>query len=176
MLVLTCAGGPKYAGESPRQKVYRSPQLGIEFGLPSNWVQERCEKVTEAKDCVLFYAPRRDGKPDPDNYALMVEVKKMDLEKAIEDDGLFEKVSGKWMTTGGYVPTRAKQISGDGWRGIYAFTPCGLIEDGNYHAAAGSCLTAILSDGSRSVSMGTGGAISPAMVLRRVVMSLRFIK
>ena len=175
-LIFCGAGEIIPAAEAPGERIYRNSQLGIEFGFPSNWVQESCEKIAGSKNCVVFYAKGRDRRLDSDNYALMIEVERVGLEKAIEDDGLFEKVNGKWVTQDGYVPTRARQLSGTGWQGIYAVRPCGLIEHGSYHGAAGTCLLAILSDGSRSASIGTGGMVSPGTVLRRVVRSFRFIK
>lgn len=164
------------AGEMTRQNVYRNVHLGIEFRFPANWTYKKCNKDWGAEDCVGFQASRGNRRRPSADYIMAVTVKKMGLEKTIEQDGLFEKINGEWMKHGRFETAKSQKISGANWQGIYAIADCGISDANGFHAAAGECLTAILSNGNRSVTIETDGIVSPVTVLNQVVKSLKFIE
>ena len=157
--------------QAPKQKMFRSSQLAIAFPIPSNWTSEPCGGVGEPTKCVQF----REGKSaDP---IVRVEAKGLDLESAIGEHILFERIDGKWHRTGRVGSSEAESISSNGWTGIYAIANCGITDSrSGFHPVAGDCLTAIISNGRRSVVLDTDGTVPADDILRHSIVHIRFLR
>jgi hypothetical protein len=69
----------------------------------------------------------------------------------------------------------AEHFSGSGWQGIHATVSCGISDpESGFHAAAGDCYWAVVSNGKHSIIADTEGVIGTDDATMRSVNSIRF--
>jgi len=95
---------------------------------------------------------------------------------AAEEAGFVRNAEGRLMTTyGRFEPVPVEPFTVHGNPGLRATITCGTSDpETGFHPAAGECLYAVISDGTRSVAIATGGyenAIGPA---NAAIASIRF--
>lgn len=74
-----------------------------------------------------------------------------------------------------FAPTEASEFGFNGWQGIKADVICGVSdEETGFHAAGGSCLWAVLSNGKRSVVVDTQGLIGNDARTFHILETLKF--
>jgi hypothetical protein len=66
-------------------------------------------------------------------------------------------------------------LLGPGWRGVSATVDCGVSDSLGFHAAAGECLWAVVSDGECSVVIDTQGIVGNDEATMRSIQSIRFL-
>jgi hypothetical protein len=77
---------------------------------------------------------------------------------------------------GRFSKSTAVSIQSVGWEGIYAVADCGITDkETGFHAAGGDYLTAIISNGPRSVVIETNGILDTQLVLNTLVMNFEFL-
>jgi hypothetical protein len=151
-------------------QTYRDAKLGISFEyLASNRVVPCPDK--ERHNCVALVA-RGMSK---DNYLIAFQVEDVTLEKAATDDAGFAKQDGKWITQNGPgMPQDVQSFSGKSWKGLKAMIACGISDTAGFHAGAGNCFWAVMSNGKRSVVVDTQGIVGTDADTMRSVNSLQF--
>lgn len=155
------------AGEA-EWKTFRDTQLGIEFSYPGHRkVKLGCRG---SKACVALVGDTLPGS----EYLIAFEVFDGGLEQVAAEKAVFEKNEKGWIARGrsGVHPVEA--IEGSGWQGIEAVVDCGVSDSQGFHAAAGECLWAVLSDGKRSVVVDTQGLAGNDEASMRSIQSFRF--
>lgn len=70
----------------------------------------------------------------------------------------------------------AVPIAGSGWKGFEASTTCGISFEGSFHAGAGTCYTAVLSNGVRAAVIETDGFESTLDPANDITKSFRLLK
>lgn len=84
---------------------------------------------------------------------------------------------GQWITTFGPGRSTVERFDGPGWKGMQATIACGISDkETGFHAAAGDCYWAVLSNGVRAVVIDTEGLLGTDDDTMRSVHSLRFLK
>jgi hypothetical protein len=130
---------------------YRNPQLGAAFRHPANQKIAPCDGQPR---CIVLSGLQR-GRVLP---LLQLQAVDGPLEKAARDEAGFELKGGRWMTTyGRFEPVPVETLEGSSWRGMKAIVTCGVEVAGGFHAAAGECLWAVLSNGRRTILATTEG-------------------
>lgn len=109
-------------------------------------------------------------------FVVQVHEKPLDI-VAAEEAGFVRDADGRLMTTyGRFEPVPVEPFTVHGNPGLRATITCGTSDpETGFHAAAGECLYAVISDGARSVIIATGGyenAIEPA---NAAIASIRFL-
>ncbi|WP_420479580.1 hypothetical protein [Brevundimonas sp. FT23028] len=169
--------GPATAGEaapSAAVEPVAAPRaaLGVAFDPGPGLTVSPCEG--DMPQCVVVSDPSAEPYM---RELLTVQVKAASLEAVAADDlGYRRNADGQLMTTyGRFEPNPVEAFTVNGHPGLRATTTCGISEpDTGFHAGAGDCISAVISDGSRSViieSSGYGNAIGPA---NAAIGSLRF--
>lgn len=176
LLLLVACGLLAATPSEQRSGLYRNARQGIEFRFPLNWTYEKCDQAVYGPgDCLGFRQRARGRRRHSSDYLMMVTLSNVGLEKAAEKDGLFEKQNGQWIKHGRFETVKASHIRGQNWRGIYAVADCGISDENGFHAAAGQCLAALLSDGNRTATIETDGTTDTDRVLSQVIKSFKFI-
>ena len=160
------------SAEAADWQTYRNAKLGISFEYLSNRRVIPCA-VTSRPSCVALVGR---GMTHSD-YFIAFQVLNKPLEQAAADDADFVKQNGKWMTQDGPgVPQAVQAFSGNGWKGLKATIACGISDSLGFHAGAGDCFWAAMSDGKRSVVADTQGIVGTDADTMRSVNSLRFVR
>lgn len=160
------------AHESTR--LYRNGDLKIAFRLPLQWAKRKCSYSKDDTKCVALRP--RDGLKSPEP-AITIEVTKSGLEKILSEHVLFEKRGAVWVKHGRFNESQAVAISGFNWSGFEASASCGISdEETGFHAAAGICYTAIVSNGVLTAVIETDGFESTLDVAGVLRDTFRFIK
>jgi uncharacterized protein len=157
------------AGEA-EWKTFRDTHLGIEFSYPGH----RTVKIgcRESKTCVALV-----GDPMPGSeYLVAFEVFDGGLEQVAVQKAVFDKNEKGWIARGRSGVHPVEVLAGPGWQGIRAVVDCGVSDSQGFHAAAGECLWAVLSDGKRSVVVDTQGLAGNDEASMRSIQSLRFCR
>jgi uncharacterized protein len=157
-------------GGEAEWKTFRDIPLGIEFSYPGNRnVKIGCRG---SKNCVALVRDSMSGS----EYLLAFEVFDGGLEQVAVEKAVFDKNEKGWIARGrsGVHPVEA--MAGSGWQGIKAVVDCGVSDSQGFHAAAGECLWAVLSDGRRSVVVDTQGVVGNDEASMRSIQSLRFCR
>jgi len=159
---------------SPRAgwATYANPELGVAFDYLANRRVVPCP-ASDGPGCV-----RLVGRAMGRSYYLMAfKVVAGPLEAVARSEAGFELQGGRWMTTfGRFDPVPVERFSGRGWTGMRATVICGLDDANGFHAAAGSCFWAVMSDGRRSVVVDTQGVLGLDPATQASVTSFRFTR
>lgn len=100
------------------------------------------------------------------------------LEAVAASEAGFERdVEGRLMTTyGRFQPVPVERFDVQERPGLRAVITCGISDpETGFHAAAGECLWAVVSDGQRSVVISSSGFPNGLEAARAMVPSLRFL-
>jgi uncharacterized protein len=151
-------------------KTFRDTTLGLEFSYPSTrHVKVGCRS---SKNCIAL-----TGTPMPHSeYLIAFEVFDGDLEKVAAEEAVFAKRDSGWIARGRFGEHPVVSLVGPGWRGLTSTVDCGISDTRGFHAAAGECMWAVLSNGRRSVVVDTQGIVGADEASMRTVQSLRFLK
>jgi len=150
---------------------HQDRELGIEFSYPpERQVSKNCH---DSNQCLALVATQM---PTGSEYLLAFEVFEGDLSQVAANQAIFFQQNGGWMANGRNGQYPAQYLAGEGWQGIYAVVDCGVSDaEGFFHAAAGECYWAALSNGIRSVVIDSQGLVGNDLDSRRSIESLRFI-
>lgn len=150
---------------------YSDPRLGIAFDYLANRRVAPCPS-SSGPACVMLVAPgMRRG-----DYLIEFKLVKGPLEAVARSEAGFEPQDGRWMTTfGRFDPVAVERFAGPGWSGMRATLTCGVDDANGFHAAAGSCLWVVVSNGQRAVVADTEGLVGGDPATWRSVASLRFL-
>ena len=96
---------------------------------------------------------------------------------AASEAGFMRNAEGRLMTNyGRFMPVPVERFETNGKPGMKAVITCGISEPENgFHAAAGECLWAVVSDGQRSVVISSSGFPNGLEAAGVAVPSLRFL-
>jgi len=149
---------------------YHDQELGIEFSYPpGRKVSKHCH---DSHRCVALVAEQM---PAGSEYLLAFEVFDGDLRRVASHQAIFFQQSGGWMAKGRNGQYPAQFLAGEGWEGIFAVVDCGVTDEaGFFHAAAGECYWAVLSNGRRSVVIDSEGLAGNDPLSRRSIQSFKF--
>jgi hypothetical protein len=167
------SGAPATPVPAPTQtgwKTFRNATLGIEFSYPPNRrVKAGCRG---SQRCVALVGPGMRGS----DYLIAFEVFPGSLEKVAVEDAVFVKTDRGWTAKGRSGEYPAMPLTGPRWKGLKATVDCGVSDSRGFHAAAGECLWAVVSDGRRSVVVDSQGLVGNDAASMRSIQSLRFRK
>lgn len=156
------------AGAKGGLKKYRSSKLGFSFSYPSRYKVAGCAGTHDPRPCVGLRAH-----PKEKDATVYISLLPMGLEPALEEEGRFEKVGGKWIAHGRGAVSPTVKLKGPGWRGLYAVTVCGISDESGFHGAGGECLTAMLNRGGRTFVVESDGTLPPSLLLNTIVKTFR---
>jgi hypothetical protein len=149
-----------------------NPEIGVVFDHSAGLQIRPCDEETPR--CLVLFDPaaepfRRD--------LLTVQVFAGPLEAVAAAEGGFERnAEGRLMTTFGRfesVPVEAFAVNGKS--GLRATITCGISDpETGFHAAAGECLWAVVSDGAQSVVISSSGFGNGLEATEAAVSSIRF--
>jgi len=151
-------------------QTYRDAKLGISFEYLGNRRVVPCPGG-DRPDCVALVGRGVNAS----DYFIAFKLVAKPLEKAAADDADFVKQDGKWMTQDGPgAPQAVESFSGNGWQGLKSTITCGISDSLGFHAGAGDCFWAAMSNGKRSVVADTQGIVGTDADTMRSVSSFRF--
>jgi len=158
------------APDPGRWKTFRDARLGIEFSYPPDRkVRLGCHG---SRRCVALV-----GEPMPrSDYLAAFEVFDGGLEANAAKRAVFERKGDAWVAHGRFGAYATAGLLGPGWRGISATVDCGVSDSLGFHAAAGECLWAVVSEGKRSVVIDTQGIVGNDEATMRSIQSIRFLE
>jgi len=150
------------------------PRLGVSFEAPGGLRLRPCREGESSlpQQCLAFTSPGPSEEP-----ALMLEVREAPLEQVARDEAGFEPTeSGEWRTTfGRFEPVAVERFKAGALAGMRATVACGVSDENGFHAAAGACLTVLLSDGARSVIITNDGREGTLEQAQALAESLRLL-
>ncbi|PPD50455.1 MAG: hypothetical protein CTY16_01480 [Methylobacter sp.] len=150
--------------------LFTDKQLGIAFSYPAQRkISPQCH---DSKNCVALLEP---AMPSQTDYLIAFEIFDGNLDQIAVDKAIFTKNGQNWIAQGRSGEYPAELIQGDGWQGIKAVVDCGVSDENGFHAAAGECLWAVLSNGKRSVVIDTQGLAGNDDLSLRTIQSIRFL-
>lgn len=180
-LALTGCGQPGPAGEatlggaqaSAAATVVRPDTLGLSFEHPPGLILAPCE--AETPSCVSVVDPTAKGE---DGVLFRVQVFDGALEAVAREQAGFERdPEGRLMTTyGRFEPVPVETLGEPGRQGLRALVTCGISDaETGFHAAAGECLWAVISDGKRTAVLSSNGLPAGLEAAEAAAGSLRFL-
>ena len=145
--------------------------VSFSYQLPHRLKKSSCGLCTgEDSECIGAQAQKSD-----DGCALTIEIQKIPLKNAIDDNVCFRQTDDGWeINCGPGMPTNAKSIHGPGWEGIYGRATCGMTDKFGFHGAAWNCYHAVISNGQVSATFEFDNPKSQTEVLS-VIRSFRFL-
>lgn len=149
-------------------KTYFDKNIGIQFIYPSNRTVHIDKNNIEIRGFLM---------PDGTDYVIHFKLGRGGLEKAIKETEIFEeRKKGQWVATiGRFDNPLAEKISGGGWNGLKTNITCGISDkETGFHAAAGECLWALISDGKLYLLADTQGIIGLDDNTMKTLMSIKF--
>ncbi|MES2833325.1 MAG: hypothetical protein V4707_01310 [Pseudomonadota bacterium] len=173
VLALGLAGCQQAAADAPVQTASQLSALGVAFDHAAGQQARACDDDTPR--CMILTDPSAEAFM---RDLLTIEVHDGPLETiAAEEAGFVRDASGRLMTTYGRfepVPVEAFQV--DGKQGLRAVVACGISDpETGFHAGAGECLWAVVSDGTRSVVISSSGFGNGLDAAEATLPTLRFL-
>ncbi len=169
-----CREPAAVAGPEARQAAPRPPAAqGVAFDKAGGLQMRPCDAEMGPRCMILSDPAAEEFMRD----LLTVQVHAGPLEAvAAEEAGFVRDAGGRLMTTyGRFEPVAVEAFEVNGKSGLRAVVACGISDpETGFHAAAGECLWAVVSDGAQSVvisSSGFGNGLEAAEV---AVASIRF--
>jgi hypothetical protein len=154
--------------DKPEWKIYRDPNLRIEFSYPNNrYVIHGCHLN---KKCAAVVATTAR----PNEYLVAFEAFDGALDTIAADHAVFQKDGDHWIAKGRTGKHPVEALSGSGWRGLKSVVDCGISDSSGFHAGAGECLWVVVSNGKRSIVADTQGTAPIDPDVMRSILSLRF--
>ena len=145
--------------------------FGATFDKAAGLQMRPCDEETGPRCMILFDPTAEEFMRD----LLTVQVHAGALETvAAEEAGFVRNAEGRLMTTyGRFEPVAVESFEVNGNSGLRAVVACGVSDpETGFHAAAGECLWAVVSDGAQSVvisSSGFGNGLEAAEVAVRSI-------
>ncbi len=171
-----CQQAPAVAAPEPPAAAATGPQastaLGVAFDHAAGLQTRPCDGATPR--CVVLFDPSAE---EFMRDLLTVQVFAGSLEAVAAAEGGFERnAEGRLMTTFGRfesVPVESFEVNGKS--GLRATITCGISDpETGFHAAAGECLWAVVSDGTQSVVISSSGFGNGLDAAEAAVRSVRF--
>lgn len=180
-LALTGCDGPGPAVEatdgeaqaSAAATVVQPSTLGVSFEHPPGLILLPCE--AETPSCISVVDPAAAGE---DGVLLRVQMFDGSLEAVAREQAGFERdTDGRLMTTyGRFEPVPVETFGEPGRQGLRAVVTCGITHaETGFHAAAGECLWAAISDGRRTAVLSSTGLPAGLQAAEAAAASLRFL-
>lgn len=171
-----CQQAPAVAAPEPTPAAPTGQQTAAAFGVAFDHAAgletRPCDEGMPR--CVILFDPAAE---EFMRDLLTVQVFAGPLEAVAAAEGGFERnAEGRLMTTFGRfesVPVEAFAVNGKS--GLRATITCGISDpETGFHAAAGECLWAVVSDGAQSVVISSSGFGNGLEAAEAVVSSIRF--
>lgn len=174
-LGLAGCGEPAAAPEpEARQAAPRPPAaLGVAFDKAAGLQMRPCDEDMGPRCTILFDPAAEEFMRD----LLTVQVHAGALEAvAAEEAGFVRDAGGRLMTTyGRFEPVAVESFEVNGHPGLRAVVACGISDpETGFHAGAGECLWAVVSDGAQSVVISSSGFGNGLEAAEAAVRSIRF--
>lgn len=146
--------------------------LGVAFDQAAGLQMRPCEGETPR--CMTLFDPAAEAFM---RDLLTVQVHAGALEAvAAQEAGFVRNAEGRLMTTyGRFEPVAVEPFEVNGLSGLRAVISCGISEpETGFHAGAGECLWAVVSDGTQSVVISSSGFGNGLDAAEEAVRSVRF--
>ena len=146
--------------------------FGVAFDHPAGQQMRPCEG--DMPRCRVLFDPAAEAFM---RDLLTVQVYAGALEAvAAEEAGFVRNAEGRLMTTyGRFEPVAVEAFEMNGKSGLRAAVACGISDpETGFHAAAGECLWAVVSDGTQSVVISSSGFGNGYEAAEAAVRSVRF--
>lgn len=168
-----CQEAAGVPGPEPRQAAPQpTADLGVAFDHAAGLRMRPCEGDTPR--CMILSDPASEAFM---RDLLTVQVYAGALEiVAAEEAGFVRNAEGRLMTTyGRFEPVAVEPFQVNGKSGLRAVVSCGISDpETGFHAAAGECLWAVVSDGTQSVVISSSGFGNGYDAAEAAVRSVRF--
>lgn len=172
--VAGCQEAAAVAGPGPPAPA--APQTSVAFGVSFDHAvgleTRPCDGETPR--CTVLFDPAAEAFM---RDLLTVQVLAGPLETvAAAEAGFVRNAEGRLMTTyGRFEPVAVEAFEVNGKSGLRAVVTCGVSDpETGFHAAAGECLWAVVSDGAESVVVASSGYGNGAEAAEAAVRSIRF--
>ena len=149
-----------------------APDFGVAFDQAAGLQMRPCDDETPR--CRILFDPAAE---EFMRDLLSVQVYAGPLETvAAAEAGFVRNADGRLMTTyGRFEPVAVESFEVNGKSGLRAVVTCGISDpETGFHAAAGECLWAVVSDGTRSVVISSSGFGNGYDAAEAAVRSIRF--
>lgn len=161
------------APEAPRAAPQTPAAPDVAFDQAAGLKMRPCYEEMGPR-CMTLYDPSAE---EYMRDLLTVQVHAGSLETvAAEEAGFVRNADGRLMTTyGRFEPVVVEAFEVNGMAGLRAVVTCGVSEpETGFHAAAGECLWAVVSDGAQSVVISSSGFGNGLDAAEAAVRSVRF--
>ncbi len=176
MGIAGCQEAPSVAApEAPQAAptgLQTSAAFGVAFDHAAGLQTRPCDEAMPR--CTVLFDPAAE---EFMRDLLTVQVFAGPLETVAAAEGGFERnAEGRLMTTyGRFEPVAVEAFEVNGKPGLRATITCGISDpETGFHAAAGECLWAVVSDGAQSVVISSSGFGNGLDAAGPVVSSIRF--
>lgn len=145
----------------------RYNNLGIQFDYPSDSI------IKQNGNSLTLVNNAMQGS----DYIMHIEIGTGDLTQAIINTAIFtETKAGEWKASiGRFDNPPAEKIAAHNWTGLKTIISCGIADkETGFHAAAGTCLWALISDGKHYLLADTQGIIGLDDNTLRTLLSIEF--
>lgn len=159
--------------EAPQAGAPPSAAIGVAFDKAAGLQMRPCDEEMGPRCMILFDPAAEEFMRD----LLTVQVHAGALEAvAAEEAGFVRNAGGRLMTTyGRFEPVAVEAFEINGKPGLRAVVTCGISDpETGFHAAAGECLWAVVSDGAQSVVISSSGFGNGLEAAEAAVRSIRF--
>ncbi len=159
--------------EAPQALPQAPSALGVAFDKAAGLQMRPCEEEMGPRCTILFDPAAEEFMRD----LVTVQVHPGALEAvAAEEAGFVRNAEGRLMTTyGRFLPVAVEPFEVNGNAGLRAAVACGITDpETGFHAAAGECLWAVVSDGTRSVVISSSGFGNGLDAAEEAVRTVRF--
>ncbi len=160
------------APEAPQAAPRLPAAPGVAFDRAVGLQMRPCDEETPR--CMILFDPAAE---DFMRDLLTVQVHAGALEAvAAAEAGFVRDAEGRLMTTyGRFEPVAVEPFEVNGRPGLRAVVTCGISDpETGFHAAAGECLWAVVSDGAQSVVISSSGFDNGLEAAEAAVRSIRF--
>ena len=160
------------APEAPQAAPRPPAGPGFAFDQAAGQQMRSCDE--ERPRCVVLFDPAAE---DFMRDLLSIQMHTGPLETvAAAEAGFVRDAEGRLMTTyGRFEPVAVEPFEVNGHAGLRAVVACGISDpETGFHAAAGECLWAVVSDGTRSVVISSSGFPNGLEAAEAAARSIRF--
>ena len=168
-----CQAPAAVAEPEVRQPAPQTPaDLGVAFDQAAGLQMRPCDEETPR--CMILSNPTAE---EFMRDLLRVQIYAGPLETvAAAEAGFVRNAEGRLMTTyGRFEPVPVEAFEVNGKSGLRAVVTCGVSDpETGFHAAAGECLSAVVSDGAQSVVISSSGYGNGYDAAEAAVRSIRF--
>ena len=174
MGIAGCQESAAVTGPEARQAAAPpSAALGVAFDKAAGLQMRPCDEEMGSRCMILFDPAAEEFMRD----LLTVQVHAGALETvAAEEAGFVRDAAGRLMTTyGRFESVAVEPFEVNGKSGLRAVVACGISDpETGFHAGAGECLWAVVSDGAQSVVISSSGFGNGLDAAEEAVQSVRF--